>query len=323
MAEKTLKRGRAGNLMAIGGPQAVVYIGLAAILIIAQIISPGYLKMDHILTMLRLAAFVGIASIGQTFAVLTGGIDLSIAYVITFANIVGSQVMYGENQNLPAAVLTVLAVGAGVGLVNSMGIKFLKIPPFIMTLGVGTIVQGIYMIYSGGAPKGNTAPLLREMCGNNIFGRVSGILVLWFILSVVVITVLKFTPYGRKIYAVGINQKAARFSGINVSGIIFSVYIISGITAAITGFLLVGFTGTSYLDTGTKYATTNLAAVVIGGTAITGGRGGYGGTIAGAIIMTVIDDLLVIINISQAGRQVVQGIIILLLVFSYSQQKKN
>ena len=133
MAEKTLKRGRAGNLMAIGGPQAVVYIGLAAILIIAQIISPGYLKMDHILTMLRLAAFVGIASIGQTFAVLTGGIDLSIAYVITFANIVGSQVMYGENQNLPAAVLTVLAVGAGVGLVNSMGIKFLKIPPVSYT----------------------------------------------------------------------------------------------------------------------------------------------------------------------------------------------
>lgn len=314
---------RAQQLRAYITPTITVYIGLALILIIAELISPGYLEINHILTMLRLAAFIGIASIGQTFAVLTGGIDLSIAHVITFANIVGAQVMYGGDQNLPAAIFAIVLLGIGVGLFNGVGIKYLQIQPFIMTLGTGTIVQGIFMIYSNGAPKGNTAPLLRTMCGNNILGTFSGILVLWAVLAAIVIIVLRFTPYGRHIYAVGINQKAARFSGINVNSVVFSVYIISGVMAAITGFLLVGFTGTSYLDTGTKYATTNLAAVVIGGTAITGGMGGYGGTIAGAIIMTVIDDLLVIINISQAGRQVIQGIIILLLVFSYAKRKRD
>lgn len=192
-----------------------------------------------------------------------------------------------------------------------------------MTLGVGTVVQGIFLIYTKGAPKGNAAPLLKSICGQSMFGIVSGIVILWLVFAVVAVAVLKKTPYGRKIYSVGINEQAARFSGIHTGTMIFSVYMLSAVIAAVAGFLLVGYTGTSFLDVGTSYNTKTIAAVIIGGTAISGGKGGYLGTVAGAIIMTVLDDFLTIVSIPEAGRQIMQGAIILLLVFIYSREKKK
>ena len=141
--------------------------------------------------------------------------------------------------------------------------------------------------------------------------------------AVIAIVLLHKTPYGRKLYSVGINEEASRFSGINTGRVTFSVYLISAVIAAVSGFLLVGYTGTSFLDVGTSYNTKTIAAVVIGGTAITGGKGGYLGTIAGAVIMTILDDFLTIVSIPDAGRQVVQGIIIILLVLVYSREKKK
>lgn len=303
--------------------QLMVYIILAAVLLIAQIASPGYLQFNHVAGILRLSSFLGIAAIGQTFAILTGGIDLSIANVITFANVIGAQVMSGNDASIPMALLLVVCMGLVVGIVNGFGVKFLKIPPFIMTLGVGTIIQGIFLIYTKGAPKGNAAPALRQMCGQSLFGVVSGIVIVWLVLAAAAIVLLRKTPYGRKIYAVGISEQAARFSGINTGAITFSVYILSAAFAALAGFFLVGYTGTSFLDVGTSYNTSSIAAVVIGGTAITGGKGGYVGTLAGAVIMTVLNDFLTIVNIPEAGRQIAQGVIILALVLAYSRTKKN
>lgn len=231
--------------------------------------------------------------------------------------------MMGRDENIWKALLAVIAMGLVIGAVNGTGVRLLKIPPFIMTLGVGTVVQGIFLIYTKGAPKGNAAPLLKSICGQSMFGIVSGIVILWLVFAVVAVAVLKKTPYGRKIYSVGINEQAARFSGIHTGTMIFSVYMLSAVIAAVAGFLLVGYTGTSFLDVGTSYNTKTIAAVIIGGTAISGGKGGYLGTVAGAIIMTVLDDFLTIVSIPEAGRQIMQGAIILLLVFIYSREKKK
>ena len=304
-----------------GNAQVMVYIILIVLLIAAQIISPGYLKPTHIAGILRLASFMGIAAIGQNLTILTGGIDLSIANTITFANVIAAQIMMGRNENMPAAIAAVLAVGIAVGLMNGVGIHWLKIPPFIMTLGVGTVIQGIFLIYTKGAPKGNAAPLLKAICGQSLVGIVSGIVLIWALMAAVAILVLKKTPYGRKLYSVGINEQAARFSGIHTGRVTFSVYLISAVIAAISGFLLVGYTGTSFLDVGTSYNTKTIAAVIIGGTAITGGKGGYVGTIAGAVIMTILEDFLTIVSIPEAGRQIMQGVIIVLLVLLYSRER--
>lgn len=304
-----------------GNAQIMVYIILIVLLLAAQMISPGYLKPTHIAGILRLASFMGIAAIGQNLTILTGGIDLSIANTITFANVIAAQIMMGRDENMPAAIAAVLAVGIAVGLMNGVGIHWLKIPPFIMTLGVGTVIQGIFLIYTKGAPKGNAAPLLKAICGQSLVGIISGIVLIWALMAFIAILVLKRTPYGRKLYSVGINEQAARFSGIHTGRVIFSVYLISAVIAAISGFFLVGYTGTSFLDVGTSYNTKTIAAVIIGGTAITGGKGGYVGTIAGAVIMTILEDFLTIISIPEAGRQIMQGVIIILLVLLYSRER--
>ena len=296
--------------------QIVVYLILILLLVLAQILSPGYLNPTHMAGILRLASFMGIAAIGQNLTILTGGIDLSIANTITFANVIAAQIMMGRDSSMLPALLAVIVMGIVVGLINGTGVYWLK-------MGVGTVIQGIFLIYTKGAPKGNAAPLLRSICGQSMYGIVSGIVLIWAVLAVIAIVLLHKTPYGRKLYSVGINEEASRFSGINTGRVTFSVYLISAVIAAVSGFLLVGYTGTSFLDVGTSYNTKTIAAVVIGGTAITGGKGGYLGTIAGAVIMTILDDFLTIVSIPDAGRQVVQGIIIILLVLVYSREKKK
>ena len=300
------KNRQASNLQFIkkktGSSQVMVYVILVVLLLAAQLMSPGYLKPTHVAGILRLASFMGIAAIGQNLTILTGGIDLSIANTITFA---------------------VIVMGMMVGFINGVGIHWLKIPPFIMTLGVGTVIQGVFLIYTKGAPKGNASPLLKAICGQSFIGILSGIVVIWAVMAAVTIVLLRNTPYGRKIYSVGTNEQAARFSGIHTGRVTFSVYLISAVIAAVSGFFLVGYTGTSFLDVGTSYNTKTIAAVIIGGTAITGGKGGYIGTIAGAIIMTILDDFLTIVNIPEAGRQIMQGVIIVLLVLIYSREKRK
>lgn len=301
--------------------QVMVYVILVLLLLAAQILSPGYLKPTHIAGILRLASFMGIAAIGQNLTILTGGIDLSIANTITFANVIAAQIMVGRNENTLTALLAVIMMGMAVGLINGAGIQWLRIPPFIMTLGVGTVIQGVFLIYTKGAPKGNASPFLKAVCGQSFIGIVSGIVIIWAVMAAVTIVFLRSTPYGRKIYSIGINEQAARFSGVQTRRVTFSVYLLSAVIAAMTGFFLVGYTGTSFLDVGTSYNTKTIAAVIIGGTAITGGRGSYVGTIAGAVIMTILDDFLTIVNIPEAGRQIMQGVIIILLVLIYSREK--
>lgn len=321
------KNRQASNLQFIkknaGSSQVMVYVILVVLLLAAQLMSPGYLKPTHVAGILRLASFMGIAAIGQNLTILTGGIDLSIANTITFANVIAAQIMMGRNGNLPAALFAVIVMGVMVGFINGVGIHWLKIPPFIMTLGVGTVIQGVFLIYTKGAPKGNASPLLKAICGQSFIGILSGIVVIWAVMAAVTIVLLRNTPYGRKIYSVGTNEQAARFSGIHTGRVTFSVYLISAVIAAVSGFFLVGYTGTSFLDVGTSYNTKTIAAVIIGGTAITGGKGGYIGTIAGAIIMTILDDFLTIVNIPEAGRQIMQGVIIVLLVLIYSREKRK
>jgi len=299
----------------------LVYLILLVLLIIAEIVSPGFLSFHHLGNVLRQASFLGIVAIGQTFVILSGGIDLSVASIITLANVVSAQIMDGSNGNLLLALITVIAIGAVVGLANGSGVCFLKIPPLIMTLGVGSVVQGIALVYSKGAPKGYAAPLVRFISNEKIGGLISGAVILWLILGLITILILKYTTFGRNVYAIGTNVVAARYSGVNITRVTLSIYILSGIMSAITGTLLVGYTGTSFLDAGTAYTMNSIAAVVVGGTSIIGGRGGYGGTIAGAIIMTIIGSLLTIVHIPESGRQIAQGLIILCLVLIYGREK--
>ncbi|NLF27079.1 MAG: ABC transporter permease, partial [Clostridiales bacterium] len=246
---------------------------------------------------------------------------LSIPYTISFSYILAAQYMNKSDGNIPSAILACLILALIVGVLNGMGTCMLRIPAFIMTLGLGTVLRGAYTIWTKGTPKGYTAPLIYKIA-NGSAGPVPYIVIVWFVMAVLTIAMLRLTPYGRKIYAVGSSAIVSRFSGINTRRVIFSVYILSALVACITGFFLIGYTGESYMDAGLKYDTNVIAAVIIGGTSINGGKGGYLGSAVGSLIMIVFTDFLQIIRMAEGFRQVGMGALILSLIMLYARESK-
>lgn len=301
--------------------QYAVYLFLILMLLLAQLYSPTYLQLTHMMGVFRLASFMGMAAIAQTIVIISGGIDLSIPYTISFSYILAAHYMNSSDGNIPKAVAACLLLAVIVGAVNGAGVCLMKIPAFIMTLGVGTVVRGAYMIWTKGTPKGYTAPLIRTI-SNSSLGPIPYIVIVWFVLGAIAVVMLRYTPYGRKIYAVGSSVTVSQFSGINTKAVLFSVYILSAVIACITGFFLIGYTGESYLDAGLSYDTAVIAAVIIGGTSISGGKGGYLGSAAGSLIMIVFTDFLQIVRMSEGLRQVGQGALILLLVMLYARGRR-
>ena len=300
-----------------------VYGFLVVLLFIAQLIMPGFISFDHLRNIVQQAAFLGIVAIGQTFVILTSGIDLSIASVITLSNIVSAEIMAGSNSNIFAAFAAVFAIGLGVGLLNGVGIVFLRISPLIMTLAMGGVLRGIALIYSRGAPRGRTAPLVQFISTGRIGETISVLVLLWIVLSIITIVVLRKTIFGRCVYLIGTNKLATRYSGINTVSVTIAVYTISALMSSLTGILLVGYTNTSFISAGDPYTMNSIATVVIGGTSIMGGSGGYAGTIAGSIIMIVIVSILTIIQMPESGRLIVQGLLLIILVLLYSRKKSS
>lgn len=315
-------------------PLFLVYGTLLVLLLVAELMSPGFLAAKNLETVLRQVAFLGIVSIGQTLVILTGGIDLSVQHTLVLSNVVSAQIMAGQPENAVRALLISLAIGAVVGALNGLGVYLLNITPMIMTLAIGSAVYGVAYIYCNGAPKGYASPLLVNLANGHLGDlfpegsplqmlNINGTILIWIILSIVAILLLKLTVFGRSVYAIGVNRQSASYSGVNVPATIIAVYVISGVLAALTGILFVGYTGTSYLSTGASYNMDSIAAVVIGGTSVLGGAGGYVGTIAGVMVMTVISSIMTIVNMAESGKKIVTGLILIVLLVSVYRRKKT
>ncbi len=301
-----------------------VYCVMFAMLFFGNAVSPGFLSPNNISVILREMSFLGICCIGQTLVILTGGIDLSLCYTLLLCNIMSAFIISGSDANVPVALLICFGVSALIGFVNFLGVYFLHIPAMIMTLASGSAVYGIAYIYCNGAPKGKSSPITTALVNSRFLGMINWTALIWILLAVAIILILKFTNFGRSVYAIGVNRVTAQYSGISVPRILASVYILSAIFAGLTGFLFLGYTGTAYLSTGSTYNMDSIASVVIGGTSIAGGSGGYLGSIAGVGIMTVLNSLLTALAVPQAGKNIVQGIlIIVLLVTVYGGKKKE
>ncbi|MDD6715031.1 MAG: ABC transporter permease [Firmicutes bacterium] len=301
-----------------------VYAIMILMLIFGNIAVPGFISTNNIAVILREMSFLGICAIGQTLAILTGGIDLSLSNTLLLCNIMSAFIVSGSDKNVPAALLVCLLVSTAIGLVNFAGVYLLHIPAMIMTLASGSAVYGIAYIYCDGAPKGKSSPFTSALVNSRFLGTINWTTVIWLILSVVIIIVLKYSVFGRSVYAIGVNPVTASYSGISVPKTLAVIYILSSVLAGFTGFLFLGYTGTAYLSTGATYNMDSIASVVIGGTSIAGGSGGYLGTIAGVGIMTILTSLLTAMAVPQAGKDIIQGtLIIVLLVTVYGRKKKE
>ena len=316
-AGRTMKR----RLGPLASQATVVYLLCGLSWVVAGLMFPGFSSRGHIIYMLELAGLLGIAAAGQTLVVVAGGIDLSVASVMTFAAIIGPLMTRAVDLPGILPLLLILAVCAGFGLVNGLGITFLRIHPLVMTLAVATILQGVLLLLSRGTAVSVRDPVVLWL-SNARPGGVSMLIVTWLVVAAVTIFLLHGTVVGRWAYAFGSNPRASELSGASRLATNLTLYGISGATAGLTGTLLAGVTRQGYIGIGDPYLLQSIAAVVIGGASILGGRGSYVGTIAGAILLVTVSSLITVINASPGIRNIALGLLVLALLILYAREAR-
>jgi ribose transport system permease protein len=304
-----------GVLRHLGRHRSILlaYAGALVLFGVTSAFSPGFASENHIRVLLIQASFIGIVALGQSFVIMAGGIDLSVPWTLNGAAILVTLFAEGKNEPLLWAIPLVLLLGASVGLVNGLGVALLGISPIIMTLGINVILSGALLVYTNGSPTA-AAPSDIEYLATGRIGPVPVNTLVWGGLAGLATIVLTWTAFGRHLYALGTNRTVALFSGVSISRVTVATYVISGTTAAFAGILLTGYTGQAYLGMGDPFLFSSVAAVAIGGASILGGSGHYLGTVAGALILTVLAGLLPILNLNPASLQIIYGVVILATV---------
>ncbi|MFV2044142.1 MAG: ABC transporter permease [Anaerolineales bacterium] len=288
------------------------------LVIVASLVSPVFLTARNITVLLKQAAPLGILAVGQTLVILTGGIDLSVASVMATVSIFAAGITDGRDELVLPVVLFALVFSLVVGVTNGLLITKLKVPPFIATLDMILIVQGIRFAYSKGTPKTYIPDSLRFF-GRDSIGPVPMALIVWLLIVVLATFVLARTTFGRRLYAVGGNARAAYLSGVNVDKVKIAAYAASSLLAGIAGLILVGYVGHADNWLGLGFDLTAIAAVVIGGTVFEGGKGGQIGTIGGVLILTVLLNLVLMLQFDEEARRIVKGLVILFAVALYAR----
>jgi ribose transport system permease protein len=285
----------------------VLTVGLLAL---GQILAPGFATSANILQLLKIASFLGLVALGQTLVMLVGGIDLSVAWVLTGSAVVFTALCQGQDANTAVAALAAIGVGLAAGLVNGFGIVKLKISPIVMTLAMNNIMLGATLVYTGGTPSGGVSPIMRGIAAGGI-GGVPWMVIVWALVGTLAILAIRYSRWGRRLLAVGENSTVSYLSGIGNDRVVMGTYVICGVMASITGILFAAFSGSSFLGMGDQFVLPAIAAVVLGGTSMFGGRGGYAGTFAAVIFTTMLSTVLVIGNISAGVRSIIFGAAIL------------
>jgi ribose transport system permease protein len=295
-------------------PAMLVVLSLALIAI-GQFLSPGFATADNILQLLKLASYLGLAAIGQTVVMLTGGIDLSIAWVLTGSAVVFTGLCQGQDANIPLAAAAAVSVGLVVGAINGFGVVKLRISPIVMTLAMNNIMLGVTLIYTGGTPSGAPSPLVRSLATGS-WGPIPAMVIVWALLAVATIVAIRYTRGGRVLLGVGESVRVSYLSGIRNDRVIMAAYVVCGVSASVTGILFAAYSGSSFLGMGDQFVLPTIAAVVLGGTSMFGGRGGYGGTLAAVVFTTFLTTVLVMGNISQGVRNIVFGVAVLAAILA-------
>lgn len=286
-------------------------------------ITPNFSSPTFLTQQLRLASFLGIIAAGQMAVILTGNIDLSIPWTLNLSAVLATSVAAGQDGRLFWGVAAGIGVGVAVGLVNGIGVAYLRIPSMVLTLGVNAVVKGITVVYTGSAPQFQQTPeLLSKAATEILFGFLPTALILWALVSLMHYLILSRSGLGRKTYAVGNNEIATYLSGVKTPRVLIMMFVLSGALNALAGLLLAGNAGRSFNEMGDPYLLPAIAAVVVGGTSILGGSGKYAGTIAGVIIIRLLDGALNIIQVSPAAKDIIFGLVILVMLFLYGRGEK-
>ncbi|MHB8062681.1 MAG: ABC transporter permease [Ruminiclostridium sp.] len=302
------------------GAVFLVAIGLT---IIVQIFTSNFYTAYNISTLIRQVSFIIIVAFGQTMVLLLGGIDLSVASIAGFSSMVVAELMTQTGINPFLCIIIALAAGLILGSINGIFICGLKITPFIVTLGTGAIFKGVIYVVTKGRPIIGIPSEVTPIGQNALFGFLPYPTIIMLVICVILVIMLKYTSFGRHIYAVGGNELAAKIVGIRVQKVKMYVYSLSGLLAACAGILMVLRLGSSQVNIGENWVMPSITAAILGGTAMSGGSGGIVGTIIGGLLMGIISFSITLLGISSYWEQIVTGGVVVVAVAFDAIRRRN
>lgn len=285
-----------------------LFILLLVFIIIASILSPNFFKVQNILNLWQRSSITGIVAIGMTFVILVGGIDLSVGPVAALAGMICA-IMLKSGHSIPISIVAAIIPGAILGCMGGTIITRFRLPDFITTLAVMTSVRGLDLLLTDGSPVFGLSEQFKVLGQGMFFGLpISGII--WLALTVIAAMILKYTAFGRSLYAIGGNKEAAHLSGIKVKFNYTFVYIISGLLSAFAGVILASWLSVAQPNEGVGMELNAIAAVVLGGTSLSGGTGGVIGTFGGVFLMSILTNIFNLIGLPSYFQSIFMGIII-------------
>lgn len=315
-------RRQAGSVAAVAqtlSDYKVILILFAVMLVLTVFLAPVFFAPQNLINVARQASITGVVAVGMTFVVLTSGIDLSVGSILALVGIIFS-ITINTEAGVPGALAAALVVGTLVGIANGIGVTFLGIQAFIMTLASMAIASGIALLICNGTPihYQSESPLVAVL-GNGSLGGVPGPVIVFAVVAVAASLILRYLPFGRFVYGIGGGLEAARLSGVRTARVLIIVYAISGFCAAIAGIITTSRLFVGHPTAGAPIMLDSIAAVVIGGTSLMGGKGSIIGTVAGVLLLAMVANLLNLLGVSPFDQQIAKGGIIILAVLFTSQ----
>ncbi|RWX71930.1 ABC transporter permease [Mesorhizobium sp. M2A.F.Ca.ET.039.01.1.1] len=313
------------NLIAeMDGPSKALALSILALVIVGGFVHSQFYSPTYLLQQLQTGAFLGIVATGALIVILLGEIDLSIPWTMTAAALLSTAVVGPHPQPFVSEIglLVGLATGVGIGLVNGIGVAYMRIPSMIWTLAVNTVVLGLCVYLGDMFTLGSRPSLAMSTLGAGKTFGVANVTLVWLTIGMLMAFILRKTIFGRHLYFVGNREAAAFLSGVDTRRVTLLAFVASGLLNGAAGLLLAGYAGQSYGHMGDPYLLSAIAAVVLGGASLFGGRGSYAGTALGVMLITLISSVLSIMQAPEAAKQIIYGVVIIGMVGYYSRRER-
>jgi ribose transport system permease protein len=295
---------------------------IVLLLFLGSLYSSSFLSPEYLLQQLKVASFLGVIATGMMLVILLGQIDLSVPWVVAVGGMMSTAATgwgpTGEALSIPFGI----ACGIGLGFANGFGVAYLRLPSMIVTLAVNAVAQGLMVVHTGGfSPQDSSSAAMRLIAtGHTLFG-IPNALIVWALVGGATVFLLSRTTFGRAVYGIGNRERAAYLSGVKTQRVVLFTFAIAGGLSAFGGILLAGYASKAAQAMGDAYLLPSIAAVVLGGVSILGGRGSYIGTVAGVILITLLQSILSVIQMDEAGRQVIYGVVIIAMLLLYGRER--
>ena len=310
-------------LARIDRPSAIAFGCIIALLLVGSLYSRNFLSLEYLLQQLKVASFLGVIATGTMIVILLGQIDLSIPWLVAVGGMMSTAATawgpLGEWLAIPFGI----ACGVALGLVNGFGVAYLRIPSMIVTLAVNAVAQGLMVVHTGGfSPQDASSVAMRTLATGSLAFGLPNALIVWAVVGACAVFLLNRTTFGRAVYAIGNRERAAYLSGVDTQRVVLLAFALAGGLSAFGGVLLAGYASKAAQGMGDAYLLPAIASVVLGGASIMGGRGRYLGTVAGVILITLLQSILSVVQMPDAGRQIIYGVVIVAMLLLYGREGK-